>query len=275
MFRDPPIPGDHEPSPDPAGTGPSAAARWWTAGLVALALVGVPAAVAGAFALFGAGSETVTAAGVAEFLEAVPAPWVPVFFVLGYALLTALMVPRPLMNLVAGGVLGAVVGTLAAVVGTVLGAAIGFTALRRWGRAGVRRRLPPSLVCAADRWTGRRGFTAVVVARLIPMMPFPGVTAAAAFGRIGPATFLTATTVGTIPLTTAYCVAASRADQPSSPVFLTAVGIIALAWAASVVITRRGRRPGRGRTTGGATGGSIRNPTLEPGLPSDGPTIST
>ncbi|GAB3114906.1 hypothetical protein GCM10027160_21400 [Streptomyces calidiresistens] len=254
MFRDPTIPADPGPPPDRAGPGPSTSARWWTAGLLALALVGVPAAVAGGFALLGARSDAVTAEGVAEFLDGVPALWVPVLFALGYALLTALMVPRPLMNLVAGGVLGAVAGTLAAVAGTALGAAIGFTVLRRWGRDGVRRRLPPGLVRAADRWTGRRGFTAVVVARLIPMVPFPGVTAAAAFGRIGRTTFLTATTVGTIPLTTAYCVAASNASQPSSPVFLTAVGIIALAWAGSLALTRGGRRAGRGGTAAGLTG---------------------
>ncbi|MQS09102.1 TVP38/TMEM64 family protein, partial [Streptomyces alkaliphilus] len=250
MFRDPPLPTAHGRAPDPAGQEPSASARWWAAGLVALALVGVPAAVAGLFALLGARSEAVTAESVAAFVDSVPSPWMPVLFILGYALLTALMVPRPLMNLVAGGVLGAVVGTLAAVAGTALGAAIGFTVLRRWGRPGVRRRLPPALVRAADRWTGRRGFTAVVVARLIPMMPFPGVTAAAAFGRIRGTTFLAATTVGTIPLTTAYCVAASSASRPSSPVFLTAVGVIALAWAGSAAVSRIGRRAGRGQVAG-------------------------
>jgi uncharacterized membrane protein YdjX (TVP38/TMEM64 family) len=88
----------------------------------------------------------------------------------GAALLMAL-VPRTAISLACGLLFGALAGAAIAVVAAVL-AAIATFAIGRWaGRSVVERRLGGRMA-RLDSWLARRGTLAVLVVRLLPLLPF-------------------------------------------------------------------------------------------------------
>ncbi|WP_344630286.1 TVP38/TMEM64 family protein [Streptomyces glaucosporus] len=166
-----------------------------------------------------------------------------VFFVAVYGLCTAALVPRPVLNLAAGALFGASLGTVAAVAGTVLGAGIAFGLGRLLGQDALRPLLRGRWLAAGDRQLSRHGFRSMLALRLLPGVPFAVSNYGAAVSRMGWAAFLTATALGCVPNTAAYAVAGSRAATPTSPVFLVAFGFIVVPGLAAALVAwrRRGR----------------------------------
>lgn len=164
-------------------------------------------------------------------------------FALAYGVATVAFVPRPLLNAAAGAVYGIVAGLPAAIAGTVLGAALAFLLGRFLGRDALRPLLRGRLVLSADRQLSRHGFRSTLALRLFPGVPFAAANYAAAISRVRLLPFLTATGVGSVANTAAYVVAGSRAASPTSPVFLVAVGFIALTAVAAAAVARRRRAP--------------------------------
>ncbi|MFP3989886.1 TVP38/TMEM64 family protein [Streptomyces sp. E11-3] len=159
-----------------------------------------------------------------------------VFFAVAYGVCTAAFVPRPLLNLAAGALFGSQAGLVGALAGTVIGAGIAFGLGRVLGQEALRPLLRGRWVRAVDGQLSRHGFRSVLASRLFPGVPFWAVNYCAAVSRMRPEPFLLATALGSIPNTAAYVIAGSRATTPTSPVFLIAMGFIAITGLAGLVV---------------------------------------
>ncbi|MDX3237849.1 VTT domain-containing protein [Streptomyces sp. ME03-5709C] len=163
-------------------------------------------------------------------------------FAAGYGLCALAFVPRPLLNVGAGALFGAQAGLPAALAGTVLGAGLAFVLGRLLGRDALRPLLRGRVLLAADRQLSEHGFRTMLAMRLFPGVPFAAANYSAALSRMRLAPFVLATALGSVPNTGAYVIAGSRATTPTSPVFLVAMGFIAVTGLAAVVVTARTRR---------------------------------
>jgi uncharacterized membrane protein YdjX (TVP38/TMEM64 family) len=127
-------------------------------------------------------------------------PGVWALLVAGLAVVLLAPVPRSALSVLAGVVLGFGPGLAVAMAGGLLGAVAAFGLSRALGRPAVGRLAGPRLR-RADQLFTERGFTSVLVGRLVPMMPFVVVSYGAGLSgvRLGP--FLAATVVGLVPST--------------------------------------------------------------------------
>ncbi|WP_406397454.1 TVP38/TMEM64 family protein [Streptomyces uncialis] len=162
-------------------------------------------------------------------------------FAVAYGLCTVAFVPRPLLNLAAGALLGSQFGLAAAVAGTVLGAGMSFGLGRVLGQDALRPLLRGRWLTAADGQLSRHGFRSMLAVRLFPGVPFVAANYCASVSRMGWTPFLLATALGTVPNTAAYVIAGDRAQTPTSPGFLIAMGFIALSGLAGAVVAWRKR----------------------------------
>jgi uncharacterized membrane protein YdjX (TVP38/TMEM64 family) len=131
--------------------------------------------------------------------------WVAGAGVLGWAAIaggTALAllapVPRTALALLTGVLLGFWPGLLVAVTGALLGALLGFGLGRALGRDVLLRLAGPRLQ-RADQLAMDRGFTAVLVARLTPVLPFFLVNYAGGLSGVRLPVYLGATLLGLLP----------------------------------------------------------------------------
>ncbi|WP_282793284.1 VTT domain-containing protein [Streptomyces sp. CC224B] len=167
-------------------------------------------------------------------------------FAVAYGMCTVAFVPRPLLNLAAGALFGAQAGLAAAVAGTVLGAGVSFGLGRLLGQDALRPLLRGRWLKAADGQLSRHGFRSMLAARLFPGVPFAAANYCAAVSRMGLLPFLLATAIGSVPNTAAYVIAGARADTPTSPVFLLAMGFIAVSALGGAAVAWRKRHRLRG-----------------------------
>lgn len=118
----------------------------------------------------------------------------------GVALVLCAPVPRSLVSVLAGAVLGFGAGLAIALIGGMLGGLVAFGLSRVLGRPAVTRLAGPRLHHADEVFTGR-GFVAVLTARLIPVVPFVVVSYGAGLSgiRLGP--YVAATALGLVPST--------------------------------------------------------------------------
>ncbi|AWN31302.1 VTT domain-containing protein [Streptomyces sp. NEAU-S7GS2] len=168
-------------------------------------------------------------------------------FALAYGGCTTAFVPRPVLNLAAGALFGSQAGLAAALAGTVLGAGLAFGLGRLLGQDALRPLLRARWLTAADRQLSEHGFRSMLALRLFPGLPFCATNYCAAVSRMGWFPFLLATALGSIPNTAAYAVAGARASTPTSPVFLLALGFIAISALGALVVGWRKRKTLRGR----------------------------
>lgn len=168
-------------------------------------------------------------------------------FALAYGGCTTAFVPRPVLNLAAGALFGSQAGLAAALAGTVLGAGLAFGLGRLLGQDALRPLLRARWLTAADRQLSEHGFRSMLALRLFPGLPFCATNYCAAVSRMGWFPFLLATALGSIPNTAAYAVAGARASTPTSPVFLLALGFIAVSALGALVVAWRKRKTLRGR----------------------------
>jgi MYXO-CTERM domain-containing protein len=166
----------------------------------------------------------------------------PLLFVLLYVALTVLLFPGALLTGAGGALFGVVLGTGLSVVGATAGATAAFLIGRRLGRRTLER-AAGQRVRAVDAWLGRRGFTAVLYLRLVPIVPFNALNYAAGVSAVSTRDYVLGTALGIVPGAFAYAALGGSIDDPLSPEFL---GAVALALALAVVggvAARRRRRP--------------------------------
>ncbi|WP_187351859.1 TVP38/TMEM64 family protein [Allosaccharopolyspora coralli] len=163
--------------------------------------------------------------------------WTPLLFVLVFGVAALLFVPRPALSAAAGAVFSLPVALPVVVLGTVFGAGVAFWLARLLGRDAVGPWLREGRLETLDALSVRRGFTATVVCRLLPLLPYAVVNYGAGVTRVRTVPFLAGTAVGTLPANIAYVTIGSAlvVDTASGLVtwlgFAVAVVVLsALAW---------------------------------------------
>lgn len=159
-------------------------------------------------------------------------------FALVYAALSLLPLPATVFTLAAGAVFGLARGLPIVVLGASVGAISAFYLGRVLGRDAVQH-FTGARLQTLDRYLTRRGFWAVLAARLVPIVPFTGLNYLSGLTAIRASSYLLATVIGILPGTTAYVAVGAYGDQPGSLPFLAAVGALLLLTLIGVVLSRR------------------------------------
>lgn len=167
-----------------------------------------------------------------------------ILYPLLYAGLTVLLFPGAVITAAGGALFGALLGTALTLVGATAGATASFLIGRRLGRAEVER-IAGRRIGALDAWLERWGVLAVLYVRLIPVFPFNALNYAAGVTALSTRDYVLGTAVGIIPGTFAYAALGSSLDDPTSPEFLAAAGLVVVLAALAPLINRRLRASGR------------------------------
>ena len=176
-----------------------------------LAIVAL-AIAAGASALF-VGRETFVEAALAQrdalkaVAEARPVATLLAFTALYVAIISVALPVGPPMSLIAGFLFGRWLGTAAVLTGATVGAVVVFSAVRAWAGTPIGHRLlartgPAGARVAADMRANALGY--LLVARLVPFVPFVLVNVAAGLAGIPLRPFVLATLLGRIPAAFLY-----------------------------------------------------------------------
>lgn len=151
--------------------------------------------------------------------------WLPAVFIAGYAAATLLLLPKNVLSVAAGLVFGLPGGVLLVCVAAVIGAAASFWLGRRLGREGVTR-IAGRHLDRLDNLVRRHGVLAVLVARLIPVVPFTAVNYGSGLTAVAFPAYLAATAVGIIPGTVAYVAVGAYGTRPGGWQFVVAAGAL-------------------------------------------------
>ncbi len=100
--------------------------------------------------------------------------WVPLTFIGAYAVATLLPIPKNVLSAAAGLAFGLPLGTSLVWLAAMIGAAVSFGLGRVLGRGGIRR-LAGVRLEKLDALVLKHGLVAVLIARLIPVVPFTAV----------------------------------------------------------------------------------------------------
>lgn len=171
-----------------------------------------------------------------------------------YAVATLSPLPKTVFTLAAGAVFGVAEGLLVVMVGATGGAVMAFYLARALGREGVHR-LTGVRADHFDELLARHGFRTVLIARLVPVVPFTVINYLAGLTALRLPVFLGATALGMLPATTAYVALGAYGSEPGSWPFWIAVGALVALSAIGAAAQWRGHRQARPpRTRPGATG---------------------
>jgi uncharacterized membrane protein YdjX (TVP38/TMEM64 family) len=164
-----------------------------------------------------------------------------VAMVLGLALILLTPVPRTATSVFLGVVVGFGPGLVVALAGGLLGALAAFAVSRMLGRVAAVR-LAGSRLSRVDRFVAERGFTGVLVGRLLPVVPFVVLSYGAGLTAIRPAPYALATAIGLVPGTVAQVgVGASVGALASwgTAFTLGPLTVVVLAWLGALAWRRR------------------------------------
>ncbi len=183
-----------------------------------------------------------------------PSPASALLYTLLYVALTVLLFPGAVITAAGGALFGTVPGTLLTLVGATAGATASFLIGRRLGRAQVERIAGPR-VGAIDAWLERRGLLAVLYVRLVPLFPFNALNYAAGVSALRLRDYVLGTAIGIVPGTFAFAALGSSLDDPASPEFLGAAGLVVVLAVLAPFFNRR--LQARGEDVPGAESGPL------------------
>ena len=136
-----------------------------------------------------------------------------ILFILTFALQSALSIPGTVVLTLSGGVLfGSLLGTIYVNVGATVGATVAFLTARYLFRDVVERKYGKKLDPIQQGFSNH-GFRYLVTIRLIPIFPFFLVNLAAGLTRIRLRTYVSATSIGIIPLSFVFSNAGKRLGE--------------------------------------------------------------
>lgn len=158
----------------------------------------------------------------------------PALAVAGSALLTPALAPRTLLAAAGGALFGTIAGAAYVVAGVTAGAVIAFVIGRLLGRDFVAARLGGRLAQVEHAIT-RHGAMAVLVSRLIPLVPFGVANYAFGTTGVGPVRFALGTLVGVVPATLAYAALGAAAVRGNAGgIAWATASVLALGTAGSI-----------------------------------------
>ena len=161
-------------------------------------------------------------------LDGLGAVAIPAFIVLYVGVSLLPVGPSGLLTIVGGALLGFAVALASVLLAAVIASSLSFLIGRSLGREAVQG-LSSERIRALDEKVGAHGFATVLLARLVPVIPFT--TANYAFGvtSVRLWSYVLATALGIIPGTAIYVSVGAFGADPGSPPFLLAIaGLVAL-----------------------------------------------
>ena len=164
----------------------------------------------------------------------------PVMFVGLYALITLVPVPKNVLSAAGGLVFGLLAGIVLVWVAATLGALAAFGLGRLLGRDAVER-LTSTRVQRVDDLIARRGLLAVILVRLVPVVPFTAINYTAGLTGVQLWQYAVGTAVGIVPGTVAYVALGTYGDAPGSLPFLLSAAALVLLTAGGLIFARRRR----------------------------------
>jgi uncharacterized membrane protein YdjX (TVP38/TMEM64 family) len=193
---------------------------------------------------------------VRDAIDPLGAAAVPAFILLS-ALLTCALFPGPLLAGASGLLFGTALGTPVSIAAATLGAVLAFCVARFLARDAVQTLTPPRLLPFQD-WIERRGFWAVLYARIAPGVPYSLLNYAAGTTRVRLSAFAAATALGVAPRAFAYTALGGSLDDLASPEAIVAIVALVVMALTGLVALRAERARGRIDGAPPAGGGSGR-----------------
>ncbi|WP_433085725.1 TVP38/TMEM64 family protein [Dactylosporangium sp. CA-052675] len=178
--------------------------------------------------------------------------WAPVACAGLYAVACLSPLPKTVLTLAAGALFGVAGGLAVVVCGALLGAVAALYLGRLLGRDAVRW-LAGGRLDAFDARLTRHGIWAIVVARLIPVVPFTAVNYLAGVTSVRLRDFVLGTAVGILPATTAYVTVGAYGWQPGAWPLWAALAALVVLTAGGLLAERRRR----GRRAAGSPGDPV------------------
>ncbi len=167
--------------------------------------------------------------------------WAPVAYVLVVALLTCAFFPFPVMAVAGGLLFGVAAGTALSTAGEAIGAVTAFLIARYVARAGAED-LAGQRLGRLRTFVARRGFVAVLYARIIPGVPRHLANYLFGITRVTLAAYALATVIGVVPRAYAYTALGGTLGDLTSPQSVIAVGVlVAMALLGLFILRREGR----------------------------------
>ena len=197
--------------------------------------------------VFVASSGSLSSDRVRDAVDPLGAAAVPVFVAVS-ALLTCALFPGPLLAGASGLLFGTALGTPVAITAATLGAVLAFSIARFVAHDAVET-LAGTRLAPLQGWIERRGFWAVLYARIVPGMPYSLVNYAAGLSRVALPTFAAATAIGVAPRAFAYTALGGSLDDLTSPEAIVAFGALVVMALVGLVLLRGERNRGRGRAS--------------------------
>lgn len=167
----------------------------------------------------------------------------PIAFVVVSSLLTVCLFPGPLLAGAAGLLFGTAGGTPLAITSATVGATLAFLISRRTGASAVAA-LQGERLERIQAWIERRGFYAVLYARIAPGLPYNLVNYGAGLTWVSLPAFATATAIGCAPRAFAYCALGGSLDDLGSPEAISAFVVLVAMALVGLVLLRRDLRGG-------------------------------
>jgi len=138
-------------------------------------------------------------------------------------------IPGQLITFTNGLLFGAFWGTVLSWGSAMVGAALCFGIASAFGRPVVEKLVGAKSLDYVDSFFERYGIRAILVARLIPFVPFDPISYGAGLTKMGFWRFFIATGIGQLPATILYSWLGAKATGAIKVVFFVFVGVVALA----------------------------------------------
>lgn len=154
-------------------------------------------------------------------------------FVLGYAVLVLLPVPKAVLTALGGALYGLWLGALLSWAAAIVGATVAFGLGRLLGRDAVDR-LTRGRVARADQMLSAHGIGAVVAVRLVPVLPFTAINYAAGLTGVAWHHYVIGSALGMIPGSFAYAALGAWGSNPWG-IFAGVAALVALVGVGALV----------------------------------------
>jgi uncharacterized membrane protein YdjX (TVP38/TMEM64 family) len=177
-------------------------------------------------------------------------PWAPLAYAAIYIISSPVPFLAPVISAVGGLLFGIVWGTLLVLVVATISAFVPFYLARRLGRDWVESKLEGKRLDEIYQQSeGSKGFTFVLLMRLIPVLPWEVQNYVVGLTKVSPPTFVVGTMLGIIPGSFSLVFLGDAVTDPTSWQFFAAVALkIATALIPVVALWVRSRRSRKAET---------------------------
>jgi uncharacterized membrane protein YdjX (TVP38/TMEM64 family) len=149
----------------------------------------------------------------------------PLVFIAISSALTVVLFPGPILAGASGLLFGTALGTPISIVAATLGAVLACQLARTVAREPVAQLGGPRLLAIRD-WVGRRGFTGVLLLRLMPGVPYTAVNYGVGLTHVPIAVFAAGTAIGCAPRAFAYTALGGQLGSFDSWEFVVALAVL-------------------------------------------------